>query len=167
MTDLSLSTGDLSEISGLPPTTIGRWVEAGYIRPVNNGQGHGKHREYGLVEAVAVTCGAAHRENDFGPEWVEGVVRLVASLTPADLEKFVANGRVVLVPCLPDLRYSQVVPVRDDADPAARALMAKLTLKAAYDRVKVGAARIVRNAKRVMNGVGRNRTLVVNSLKGE
>jgi MerR HTH family regulatory protein len=167
MRDLRLSTGDLAEISGLPPTTIDRWVIRGLVQPVNNAEGHGRHREYGIVEAVAVTCGAAHRANDFGPEWVEGVVRLVAAQTPETLEQFATGGHVVLVPCLPDLSYSQVVPVREDTDPERRELLEKLSLKAAYDRVKAGAARIARKARRVVNEVGRNRLLVANSLRGK
>src|SRR5437588_55328 len=98
MEDIRLTSGDVCEIADIPPNTLDRWVADGLLDPANSGRGTGRHRVYGLSEALAVAAGIRYRREGAAPDRVAGVVRFLAGLPIDRLEEEFAAGRTFPVP---------------------------------------------------------------------
>lgn len=155
-----LSSGDVAEIAGIPMNTLDRWVAAGLLGPANSGRGHGTHRRYGLVEALAVATGARYRAAGAGADRVAGVVKFLAGLTLERLEADLEAGRTFPVPAAmlgTDTIPGLMIEPPSDLAPGAAALMRRLDLVAILKHVKRKIAELShRPAKK---GRGRRRGL--------
>src|SRR4051812_13964723 len=161
--DVQLSAGDLYEVLGLSRKTLEGFVSNGVVGP-GAGGGKGHHRTYDLVDVLA--AGYALEWYALGsPAWGLLAAKIVRNLGRAGVERLLNEGR------------TQLWPPPDDGDPGvwfAGPLTVNETgqqvrfpdLREVCDAVTAKIDTLTRNARRVANATGRNRVLVLNSLKG-
>lgn len=95
-----LTTGDVHEITGLPPTTLVGWVNDGILKPIaGGGKGRGNHHQFSLMQVVGIAIGAALRksERSCALSYVGLVVDAFGNMTEEQLLKQFDRGATHLV----------------------------------------------------------------------
>lgn len=147
MTMKRLSTGEISELSGIPVNTLNDWVNAGFIRPVEGGEGKGRHRRWSIAQAVVLCFAAEWRDRGAGRPILKS---LIANLTRVSdrqlLAKFKAGERYLVE--LPDGKI--IKPIGRFID------LERYDLERVYKEV---IRKVSEMEKRDRNATGRNRAL--------
>lgn len=98
-----LTTKDVCELSGIPPTTLNEWVSKGVVTPsVRGGRGPGNTHRFTLLQAVSLcVIGWHHNNKEAGLGIVLSGVKLVyeafGNVTEAWLLERFAEGRTQCV----------------------------------------------------------------------
>lgn len=154
-----LTSGDICEIADVPSNTLARWCSNGLIEPAtNNGQGHGKHRTFTPMDALAICYANRWRQAGCSPPWIASVLNYFTDLSETELEKHLAAGRTFLLP-MPDpleTRLAKMPPTLPETSRAERMVIRNLDLQICYDEVLTKIAKLTRRPK---NSTGRNRGL--------
>jgi hypothetical protein len=106
--EIRLGTGDLNAVCGIPPSTVDRWVNAGFIRPVADANpGKGPHRRFDLINSLAaafaygsrlVIPGAARRQQESRSEgYGMALAMWLSRRTPGELAAALREGKVTTV----------------------------------------------------------------------
>lgn len=143
-----LSTGDVTELSGIPANTLSEWVAAGLLKPVEGGDGKGRHRRWSVAQAVALTFAAEWRRWGAGPAVLRPLITNLARMTDEQMLAEFDAGRTHLVQ-LPDGTFIEPVGRFIDMD--------RYDMSRVYREVT---ERIRRMEHRKGNTTGRNRGLV-------
>lgn len=156
---IKLTTGAVSEISGLPVATLDSWVVSGRVGPACAFEGTGRHREWSLGQTLAVVAGAVYRAEGATPERVAGIVSFLAGLSLEKLEAELEAGRTFPVPGammgtnrLPGM----MIPPPAAPSPGVLALMKRLDLAQLYADVMTKVSQLSKPAGKT----GRHRGLV-------
>jgi hypothetical protein len=172
MNDRWLTTGDVSEVTGIHPNTFDRWVTAGLLGPAGSGRGPGRHRRYTESEVLAVAVGMRYRGLGADDGRVAGVVKYLAGVSPEQLEAHLNDGRTFVVPemllrrvaAAEGIPYCGTLPgtmTEPPDDPAlspqAKALIKRLDVKAIRAEVMRKLAALARRP--APTGRGRRRGL--------
>ncbi len=89
------STDDLVRFTGVSRKTLNRWIHDGLLHPKNGGVG--RHIEYSVSDAIAVTAGMHFRDAGFDPGWVAASIRLLSDLGRNVIDEMEA-GRTWIAP---------------------------------------------------------------------
>lgn len=171
MKGIRLTSGDVCEIAGVTLSMLDRWAAAWLVGKARGGEGHGFHRTYSPVEALAITAGNRWRMLGADPGRVAGVVRFVGRLSLEQLEAELTAGRTFPVPAvmvgeleLPGVGGIMVEPPLNSPglDPQARELMRKLDLGCCWSEVKRKIARLASRPGRRRRGPKGKRARVSN-----
>jgi hypothetical protein len=155
--DTRLTSGDVCELAGITQNMLDRWCREGLLRPANNtGIGHGHHRTFGRLEAVAVAYAARWREAGFGPELVKNAARFVLNLGPEGLEREVAAGRTFLLPPISGSHPYLIGPPVDPETGEELMHYCRLDLRRCLTEVTRNIAEL---SRRPANATGRKRGL--------
>jgi hypothetical protein len=92
---MELTSGDIAEITGLPLTTLARWIASGIIDAGEDGRGN--YREWTFIEAVAIAYAERWRQAGCGPAMVGAIFEFVSGLGESRLRgELKAGNRIVL-----------------------------------------------------------------------
>jgi len=148
LNDAILSTGDLSELSGVPIRQIGSLVSAGILTPAAGGGGMGNHRRWTPMQAIGLAVAAEIQKGTQGChlKYVGEVVESFTNITETELLAMIEDrGRAFVKPH----NGRPILQGRDfDEWPDVQSIHRRVTKN------------IRRLARRPANAVGRNRGLV-------
>jgi hypothetical protein len=113
-----LGKTDLAKLAGLPPTTLQKWVEAGYATPAaSHGVGRGMGHEFDVMTCVGVVVAAEVRRSaqSATPAYVGHIIRAFAEQTEKHLATQLRRGATYFCGAFP-ARRGQFVLVLDGPD---------------------------------------------------
>lgn len=147
-------TADVVHPAGLTPKEFNTWLRKGVVVPAVAGKGRGQHRQFTLLQAVAIVYAAQWWRNGAGLETVRQVVGCVTKFDERGLRREIAAGRLFAVPIL-GLGCRLIKPTKKWLrEVGVDRIPAPLDLQFNYSRV---VKKIAELGKRPGNAKGRSR----------
>ena len=63
---MKLSSGDVCEVAGVTLNVLDAWCTQGVVQPLAGGNGHGKHREFSVMQTVGIALVVELRKQSRG-----------------------------------------------------------------------------------------------------
>lgn len=94
----SLSTGDLSELLGVPNNTLDNWCRKGWLKPTSNVEGRGHHRRFDVMDLLACAYALDFIHMGYSSEVAFRIVAYFDSLNEEELLEEFKKGHTYLLP---------------------------------------------------------------------